>query len=54
MGDLGNIVADKEGRATFRIVDSQLKLWDIIGRSVCISEKPDLRFNDTGAKYFNL
>ncbi|CAG4980565.1 unnamed protein product [Parnassius apollo] len=40
-GDLGNIVADETGRATFRIVDNVLKVWDIIGRSVAVTEKRD-------------
>ncbi|CAB3242587.1 unnamed protein product [Arctia plantaginis] len=40
-GDLGNIVADETGRATFRIVDNVLKVWDIIGRSVAVTEQRD-------------
>ncbi|KAJ0184370.1 hypothetical protein K1T71_000793 [Dendrolimus kikuchii] len=40
-GDLGNIVADDSGRATFRIEDSVLKVWDIIGRSVAVTERRD-------------
>lgn len=40
-GDLGNIVADADGRATFRIVDNVLKVWDIIGRSIAITERAD-------------
>ncbi|CAH0698328.1 unnamed protein product [Spodoptera exigua] len=67
-GDLGNIVADETGRATFRIVDNVLKkfmggadhlpsgdlsdllppipffmeqVWDIIGRSVAVTERKD-------------
>ncbi|CAH2064689.1 unnamed protein product, partial [Iphiclides podalirius] len=36
-GDLGNVVADESGRATFRIVDEVLKVWDIIGRSVAVT-----------------
>ncbi|XP_013144187.1 PREDICTED: copper chaperone for superoxide dismutase [Papilio polytes] len=40
-GDLGNIVADDTGRATFRIVDNILKVWDIIGRSVAVTERRD-------------
>lgn len=52
MGDLGNINADNSGRASFRIFDKYLKLWQVIGRSICISEKPDLypHNNDTGEK----
>ena len=48
MGDLGNVNADNNGRATFRIVDNQVKIWDIIGRTICVSDKPDLRSNETG------
>jgi copper chaperone for superoxide dismutase len=40
-GDLGNIMADQNGRATFRIVDNVLKVWDIIGRGIVISENKD-------------
>ncbi|KAL0809077.1 hypothetical protein ABMA28_012707 [Loxostege sticticalis] len=40
-GDLGNIVADENGRATFRILDNVLKVWDIVGRSVAVTEKKD-------------
>ncbi|XP_026748128.1 copper chaperone for superoxide dismutase [Trichoplusia ni] len=40
-GDLGNIVADEAGRATFRIVDDVLKVWDIVGRSVAVTERRD-------------
>ncbi|XP_005533282.1 PREDICTED: copper chaperone for superoxide dismutase [Pseudopodoces humilis] len=40
-GDLGNIWADAEGRAQFRIEDTRLKVWDIIGRSVVVAEGED-------------
>lgn len=40
-GDLGNILADQSGRATFRIVDNVLKVWDIIGRGIVVSENKD-------------
>ncbi|KAG6462573.1 copper chaperone for superoxide dismutase [Manduca sexta] len=40
-GDLGNIVADETGRARFRILDDVLKVWDIIGRSVAVTERRD-------------
>jgi hypothetical protein len=43
-------MADETTRSTFRIIDKQVKLWDIIGRSICISDKPDLRHNDTGER----
>jgi len=41
VGDLGNIRADESGRATFRIVDPLIKVWDIIGRSVVVSSNKD-------------
>ncbi|XP_004520600.1 copper chaperone for superoxide dismutase isoform X2 [Ceratitis capitata] len=40
-GDLGNIRADEDGRATFRFVDPVLAVWDIIGRSVAITANAD-------------
>ncbi|XP_067013336.1 copper chaperone for superoxide dismutase [Anabrus simplex] len=40
-GDLGNITADENGRATFRLTDRVLKVWDLIGRSVAVTEKED-------------
>ncbi|XP_050678799.1 copper chaperone for superoxide dismutase [Leptidea sinapis] len=40
-GDLGNIVADENGRATFRIVDNVLKVWDVLGRSVAVTSQRD-------------
>lgn len=40
-GDLGNIWADSEGQARFRIEDTRLKVWDIIGRSVVVAEGED-------------
>lgn len=40
-GDLGNIIADENGRANFRFTDRQLKVWDIIGRAVVVHEKED-------------
>lgn len=40
-GDLGNIRADDTGRASFRFMDSVLEVWDIIGRSVVITQNPD-------------
>ncbi|XP_071454936.1 copper chaperone for superoxide dismutase-like [Hetaerina americana] len=41
VGDLGNIFADQHGRATFKIVDQVVKTWDIIGRSVAVTERED-------------
>ncbi|ELV09526.1 copper chaperone for superoxide dismutase [Tupaia chinensis] len=40
-GDLGNVHADADGRAIFRIEDGQLKVWDVIGRSLVIDEGED-------------
>ncbi|XP_065510232.1 copper chaperone for superoxide dismutase [Caloenas nicobarica] len=40
-GDLGNIWADAEGRATFRMEDSRLRVGDIIGRSVVVAAGED-------------
>lgn len=40
-GDLGNIKADSDGRATFRLVDRILKVWDIIGRSIVVTAGQD-------------
>lgn len=41
VGDLGNISVGNSGRATFRMVDKLVKISDIIGRSLVITEKPD-------------
>lgn len=42
-GDLGNITADKNGRANFVLEDPVVKVWDIIGRSIAVtSDKDDL------------
>ncbi|XP_013790588.2 copper chaperone for superoxide dismutase-like [Limulus polyphemus] len=40
-GDLGNVTADDHGRAVFRKEDRVIKVWDIIGRSLVVTEKPD-------------
>ncbi|XP_063241222.1 copper chaperone for superoxide dismutase [Bacillus rossius redtenbacheri] len=40
-GDLGNICADETGRATFRLTDRVLKVWDIVGRSLVVTDGPD-------------
>ncbi|XP_073968724.1 copper chaperone for superoxide dismutase isoform X2 [Rhodnius prolixus] len=40
-GDLGNIKAGDNGRAVFRFKDQLLKVWDIIGRSVVVTENQD-------------
>ncbi|XP_054656230.1 copper chaperone for superoxide dismutase [Dunckerocampus dactyliophorus] len=41
VGDLGNIFAAPNGRASFRLEDSQLKVWDVIGRSLVVDAGPD-------------
>ncbi|KAM4721485.1 copper chaperone for superoxide dismutase isoform 2-T2 [Rhinophrynus dorsalis] len=41
VGDLGNIFASDYGRATFRLEDKRLKVWDIIGRSLVVDEGED-------------
>ncbi|KAF6204931.1 hypothetical protein GE061_019096 [Apolygus lucorum] len=40
-GDLGNIEADEDGRSTFRIKDHCLKVNDIIGRSIVVTQNED-------------
>ncbi|XP_069578378.1 copper chaperone for superoxide dismutase [Brachyistius frenatus] len=41
VGDLGNIVAGDDGRASFRLEDHQLKVWDVIGRSLVVDAAED-------------
>jgi len=45
LGDLGNLICDKNGSAKYRITDSQIKLsgftYNIIGRGLVIHEDPD-------------
>ncbi|KAG8041681.1 hypothetical protein G9C98_000679 [Cotesia typhae] len=41
MGDLGNIIADKAGRALFRFQNNDIKVSDIIGRSLVVTENED-------------
>ncbi|XP_059211431.1 copper chaperone for superoxide dismutase-like [Centropristis striata] len=41
VGDLGNIVAGPDGRASFRQEDGQLKVWDVIGRSLVVDAGED-------------
>lgn len=41
VGDLGNIMAGEDGRASFRLEDEQLKVWDVIGRSLVVDEGED-------------
>ncbi|XP_046839235.1 copper chaperone for superoxide dismutase-like [Xenia sp. Carnegie-2017] len=41
VGDLGNINADTRKRAQFRLQSHDIKVWDVTGRSVVITEKED-------------
>ncbi|CAF96200.1 unnamed protein product, partial [Tetraodon nigroviridis] len=41
VGDLGNITAGPDGRASFRLEDRQLKVWDVIGRSLVVDAGED-------------
>ncbi|XP_018574478.1 copper chaperone for superoxide dismutase isoform X2 [Anoplophora glabripennis] len=40
-GDLGTIVAQKNGRATFRLEDNVIKISEIIGRSFVLTDKTE-------------
>lgn len=40
-GDLGNIIANEEGRAVFYFVDKSINVSQLIGRSVGVTEKED-------------
>ncbi|XP_041469502.1 copper chaperone for superoxide dismutase-like [Lytechinus variegatus] len=48
-GYLGEIVAEDNGRSIFRMENDQLKVWDVIGRSMVVGEKSDVP-TDIGAK----
>ena len=37
MGDLGKVVVGPGGRAKFRLKDTLIKVWDVIGRSVVVA-----------------
>ncbi|KAM3591228.1 uncharacterized protein V6R79_024885 [Siganus canaliculatus] len=41
VGDLGNVVAGADGRASFRLEDGHIKVWDIIGRSLVVDAEED-------------
>uniref|UniRef100_A0A3P8PVN2 Superoxide dismutase copper chaperone n=1 Tax=Astatotilapia calliptera TaxID=8154 RepID=A0A3P8PVN2_ASTCA len=41
VGDLGNVIAGPDGRASFRLEDGQLKVWDVIGRSLVVDAGED-------------
>ena len=35
-GYMATVGADRKGRATFQVVSEQLKVWDVIGRSMVV------------------
>ncbi|CDQ85472.1 unnamed protein product [Oncorhynchus mykiss] len=41
VGDLWNVVVGPDGRASFRPKDPQLKVWDVIGRSLVVDAGED-------------
>lgn len=41
VGDLGNIQADASGRASFRIENKRIKVWDLIGRALAVHAQED-------------
>ena len=41
VGDVGNTRAGEDGRARFRLVDTVVKVWDVIGRSVVVAAQED-------------
>ncbi|CAL8377934.1 copper chaperone for superoxide dismutase isoform X1 [Gadus morhua] len=41
VGDLGNVVVGPDGRASFRLDDRQIKVWDVIGRSLVVDAGED-------------
>jgi len=41
VGDLGNIRANAEGIAEFKIIDSLVKVYSVIGRSIIVHADPD-------------
>jgi copper chaperone for superoxide dismutase len=41
VGDLGNVVAGADGRATFKLSDRLVKVSDIIGRSLVVAAGRD-------------
>ncbi|NKB25631.1 MAG: superoxide dismutase family protein [Kiritimatiellae bacterium] len=50
VGDLGNILADKEGNATYTRVDTHVTIESIIGKSLIVHAKEDdLTSQPTGA-----
>eukprot|EP00057_Strongylocentrotus_purpuratus_P019570 XP_011674044.1 PREDICTED: LOW QUALITY PROTEIN: copper chaperone for superoxide dismutase [Strongylocentrotus purpuratus] len=49
-GDLGVIVAGDNGRSTFRMENGQVKVWDVIGRSMVVGAGSDVTA-EIGAKF---
>ncbi|KAF9426127.1 hypothetical protein BGZ94_006927 [Podila epigama] len=41
VGDLGNIEVDEKGWGDLVLESRRIKVWDIIGRSMVVTEKPD-------------
>ena len=41
VGDLGNVTADEQGRASFKFADKLVNVFDVIGRSVVVADGPD-------------
>jgi len=35
-GNIGSVMADKDGRAKFQFLDGMVKVWDVIGRSMVV------------------
>lgn len=64
VGDLGNVLADATGRATFRRTDRFLQISDVIGRSLVVTEdaddlgkgsNPESKINgNSGTRYGNM
>lgn len=46
-GNLGSLVSDNCGRATFKLSSSELKVWDLIGRSMVVHIPTDSDSEDT-------
>jgi len=54
IGDLGNVLADENGRATFRFEDKLVHVPDVIGRSLVITAgKDDLGKENFGTSQFD-
>lgn len=40
-GHIGDIKSDKNGRTSFKIISHRMKVWDVIGRSMVLSEREE-------------